>query len=125
MSGANQFLSVLMDAAVSACIFSRPSVVVKDNQLYSEMRHVRACFYDVTTRMLCFCAARQLSTDLESPEISCRQEDSRLVTRSHIFVFVVTAFQCSCMRTVARLFLRVSSISAHGSGRGHSFGRCV
>ena len=27
------------------------------------------------------------------------------------------SFQCSCMRTVAHLFLRVSSISAHGSGR--------
>ena len=37
-----------------------------------------------------FCTARQLSTDLESPDISCRQENSPLVTRSHFFV--VTAF---------------------------------
>ena len=87
MSGANQFFSVLMDAAVLACPFPRPSLVVKYNQLHSEMRNVRACYYDVTTRMLCFCGARQLSTDLESLEISCRQENSR----SHIFVFVVTA----------------------------------
>ena len=29
------------------------------------------------------------------------------------------------MRIVARLFLRVSSVSAHGSGRDHSFGRYV
>ena len=39
LSGANQFFFVLMDAAVSAC---------------TEMRNVRACFHDVTTRMLCF-----------------------------------------------------------------------
>ena len=37
-----------------ACTFPRPSVVVNDNQLYSEMRNDRACVYDVTTRMLCF-----------------------------------------------------------------------
>ena len=48
---ANQFFSVSMDAAVLACTFPRPSVVVKYDQLYSEMRNVRACFYDVTTRM--------------------------------------------------------------------------
>ena len=30
------------------------------------------------------------------------------------FCFCRDSFQCSCMRTVARLFLRVSSISAHG-----------
>ena len=47
------------------------------DQLSSEMRNVRAFFYDVTARILCFCAARQLSTDLESLEISCRQENSR------------------------------------------------
>ena len=39
--------------------------------------------------------------------------------------FCCDNFQCSCMRTVVRLFLRVSSISAHGSGRDHSLGRCV
>ena len=49
-----QVFVVLMDAAVLACTFPRPSVVVKCNQLCSEMRNVRACFYDVTTRMLCF-----------------------------------------------------------------------
>ena len=43
-------------------------------------------FNDVTTRMLRFVLQRQLSIDLESPEIPCRQENSRLVTRSHIFV---------------------------------------
>ena len=77
-------------------------VVVKHDQLSSEIRNVRACFfYDVTTRMLFLCAgtservfmmlrreslvlclARQLSTDLESPEISCRQMNSW----SHILV---------------------------------------
>ena len=41
------------------------------------------------------------------------------------FCFCRDSFQCSCMCTVARLFLRVSSISAHGSGRDHSFGHCV
>ena len=33
------------------------------------------------------------------------------------FCFCSDSFQCSCMRTIAHLFLRVSSISAHGSGR--------
>ena len=41
------------------------------------------------------------------------------------FCFCRVSFQCSCMRTVAHLFLRVSSISAHGSGRDSYFGRCV
>ena len=36
---------VLMDAAVLACTFPRPSLDVKYNQLYSEMRNVRACFF--------------------------------------------------------------------------------
>ena len=39
--------------------------------------------------------------------------------------FYRDSFQCSCMRTVAHLFLRVSSISAHGSGKDSYFGRCV
>ena len=52
--GYKQVFSVLMDAAVSACTFRRPSFVVKYNQLYTAMRNVRACFYDVTTRMLSF-----------------------------------------------------------------------
>ena len=52
--GCKQVFSVLMDAAVPACTYPRPSVVVKYYQLYSEMRNARACFYDVTTRMLCF-----------------------------------------------------------------------
>ena len=77
----------------------------------------RVFFFDVTARMPCFFAARQLSTDLESLEISCRPENSR----SHIFVFCRDSFQCSGMRTVARLFLRVSSISALGSRRDRSF----
>ena len=37
------------------------------------------------------------------------------------FCFCRDSFQCSCMRTFARLFLRVSSISARGSGRALSF----
>ena len=74
----------VVDDAVLACPFPRPSVVVKYDQLYSEMRNARPCFYDVTTRILCFFAAKQLSTDLESREISCTQENSR----SHIFVFL-------------------------------------
>ena len=41
------------------------------------------------------------------------------------FCFYRDGFQKSFIRTVARLFLRVSSISAHGSGRDHYFGRCV
>ena len=52
--GCKPVFPVLMDAAVLTCTCLRPSVVVKYNQLYSEMRNVRACFYDVTTRMLCF-----------------------------------------------------------------------
>ena len=97
-----------MDPAVLACPFPRPSLVVKCNQLHSEMRNVRACYYDVTTRMLCFCTARQLSTDLESLEISCRQENSR----SHIFVFVVTAFS-----VVACVLLHTCSFVSHPSLR--------
>ena len=54
LSSANQFFSVSMDTAVLACTFPRLSVVVKYDQLYSEMRRVRARFYDVTTRMLLF-----------------------------------------------------------------------
>ena len=108
MSGANQFFSVSMDAAVLACTFPRPSVVVKYDQLFSEMRNVKACFYDVTTRLFCFCAARQLSTDLESLEISCRQENSR----SHIFVFVVTAFS-----VVACVLFHACSFVSHPSLR--------
>ena len=56
--GCKAVFPVLMDAVVSACTFPRPSVVAKYNQLYSEMRNVRACFYDVTTRMVCFSSAK-------------------------------------------------------------------
>ena len=35
------------------------------------------------------------------------------------FCFCRDSFQCSRMRPVAHLFLRVSSISAHGSGRDY------
>ena len=106
MSGANQFFSVLMDAAVLACTFPRPSV--KYEQLYSEMRNVGACFYDVTTSFLCFCAARQLVTYLESLEISCRQENSR----SHLCFFVVTA-----VSVVACVRLHACSVMSHPSLR--------
>ena len=116
--GCKQVFSVLMDAAVLACTFPRPSVVVKYNQLYSEMRNVRACFYDVTTRMLCFCIAEHRS----GKSIDFLQTGEFTVT---LLCFCRDSFQCSCMRIVARLFFRVSSISAHGSGRDHSFGRCV
>ena len=50
----------------------------------------------------------QLSTDLESLEISCRQENSR----SHIFVFVVTAFS-----VVACVLLHACSFVSHPSLR--------
>ena len=46
-----------MDTAVWKCTFPRPSIVVKHDQLSSEMGNVRACFYDVTTRMLGFFSA--------------------------------------------------------------------
>ena len=46
-----------------------------------------------------------MQSRMESLEISCRQENSW----SRISVFCRDSFQCSCMRTVARLFLRVSS----------------
>ena len=65
-------------------------------------------FYDVTTRMLCFCTARPLSTDLESLEISCRQENSR----SHFFAFVVTAFS-----VFACVLLHACSFVSHPSLR--------
>ena len=42
--GCKQVFSVLMDAAVLTYTCLRPSVVVKYNQLYSEMRNVSACF---------------------------------------------------------------------------------
>ena len=56
LSSANQSFSVSMDSAVRTCTFPRPCFVVKHDQLSSEMRNVRAYFYDVTTRMLCFSA---------------------------------------------------------------------
>ena len=97
--------------------------VVKHDQLSSEMRNVTACFYDVTTRMLCFqcwnvracfydvttwipcfcvCLARQLSTDLESLEISCRQENSQ--SAFAVVACVLCTFVPSCLiRLCARL----------------------
>ena len=57
-----------------------------------------------------FWTARQLSTDLESLEISCRQENSRRVTRSHIFVFILTAFS-----VVACVLLHACSFVSHPS----------
>ena len=54
LSGANRFSPCRWMLLVSACTFPRPSVVMKHNQLYSEMRNVGECFFDVTTRMLCF-----------------------------------------------------------------------
>ena len=106
LSGANKFSPVLVDAAVPACTFPRPSVVVKCNQLSSEMRNVRACCYHANAL---FCNARQLSTDLESLEISCRQENSRPVTMSHTSVLVVTVFSA-----VACLLLHACSFVSHG-----------
>ena len=44
LSGANQFFSVLMDAAVLACSFPRLSLIVKYNQFYSEMRKCQSVF---------------------------------------------------------------------------------
>ena len=58
--------------------------------------------------MLCFCTARQLSTDLESLQISYRQENSR----SRIFVFVVAAFS-----VVACVLLHACSFVSHPSLR--------
>ena len=49
---------------------------------------------------------------------------TREFTVTHL-CFCCESFQCSCKRTVARLFLRVASISAHGSRKDHSLGRCV
>ena len=69
-----------------------------------------------------FCTARQLSTDLESPEISRRQENPR----SHIFVFVVTAFSVvACALSHACSFVSHPSLRTAQTGRDHSFGRCV
>ena len=109
--GCKPVFFLLMDAAVLACSFQRPSVVVKCNQLYSDMR-----MYCKTVEH----RPRKSRDLLQTREItSCDDK----VTH---FCFCRNSFQCSCMRTVARLFLRVSSISAHGSRRDHSyFGRCV
>ena len=84
--GCKHVFFVLMDAVVLACTFPRPSVVVKCNQLFLEMRKCQSVFLRCYHANALFCIARQLSTDLESLEISCRQGISRLVTRSHIFV---------------------------------------
>ena len=56
LSGAKQVFSVLTDAAVLACTFPRPSVVVKYNQLYLGDDKCQSVFFknDVTTRKLCF-----------------------------------------------------------------------
>ena len=94
---------------------------MKLDQLSSEMRNVRAYFYDVTTRMLCFsvgtservfmvlpreslvfCFARQLNTDLESLEISCRQENSQSafsVVACALCTFVLSCFTHPSLRT--------------------------
>ena len=42
--GCKQVLFVLMDAAVSACTFPRPSIAVKGGQLYSEMKKCQSVF---------------------------------------------------------------------------------
>ena len=39
-----------MDATVLACTIPRPSIVVKHDGLYSEMRNVRACFFMMSPR---------------------------------------------------------------------------
>ena len=110
---------MLVDAAVLACTFPSPSVVLKCNQLYSEMRNVRAFF--MTLPRECFV--------LYCKTIEHRSRKSRdlLQTREFTsgdkvthFLFCRDSFQCSCMRTVVRLFLHVSSISAYGSGRDYS-----
>ena len=92
MSGANKFSPFLVDAAVLACTFPRPSVVCEMQPVVLGGEKCQSVFLWLPRECFVFCTARQSSTDLESPEISCRQEDSRLVTRSHIFVFFVTAF---------------------------------
>ena len=43
-----------MDAAVLACTFPRPSVVVKYDQLLGDEKRQGVFFHDVTTRMPCF-----------------------------------------------------------------------
>ena len=95
--------------AVLACTFPRPSVVVKYDQLYSKMRNVRACFYDVTSRMLCFCAARQLSTDLEKSRDLLQTGE---FTVTHLCFCVVTAFS-----VVACVLLHTCSFVSHPSLR--------
>ena len=105
--GCEQVFFVLMDAAVSACTFPRSSVVVNYNQLFSEMKNVSACFFMMLPRECNVLYYKTVDQRSGSLEISCRQENSRLVT----------TFQCSRMPcTVAHLLLLVSSFSARGSG---------
>ena len=79
--------------------------VMSPRECFVFVLNCQSVFYDVTTRILYFCAARQLSTDPESLEISCRQENSQ----SHIFVFVVTAFSVvACVLLHAHPSLRTA-----------------
>ena len=59
-----------------------------------------------------FCTARQLSTDLESLQITCRQQNSRLVTKSLVFVSTVTPFN-----VVASVLLHTCSFVSYPSLR--------
>ena len=89
-------------AGVLACTFPRPFVVVDYNQFTQQGGRA------------------QIKT---IPEVSCIQEDSRLVTMSHIFCDI---FQCSRMlRTVEHFFLLVSSIFSMAQGGYVDFVTCA
>ena len=115
MSGANQFFSILMDAAVLPGTFPCPSVAVKYNQLYSEMRNVRALFMMLPRECFVLYCKTVEHRSRKSRDLLQTREFTSGDKVTH-FCFCRDSFQCSCMRTVARLFLRVSSISAHAQG---------
>ena len=67
-----------------------------------------------------FCTARQLSIDLEKSRDLLQTGKFTSGDKVTHFCFCCDSLQCSRMPcTVAHLFLLVSSISAHGSGRDY------
>ena len=89
------------------------------------MRNVGECFFWCYHANALFCNCKTVEQrSWKSRDLLQTGEFTSGDKVTH-FCFYLDSFQCSCMRTVARLFLRVSSISAHGEGRDHSIGRCV
>ena len=122
--GCKQVFFVFMDAAVLACSFPRPTVVVKCDQLYTEIEKSERFFMTLARKCFVLCCKtvedryRKSRDLLQTGEFTSGDKVTQVC-------FCRDSFQFGCMRIVAHLFLRVSSMSAHGSGRDSYLGRCV